>query len=141
MKKILTVTALLLIAALVLSACGNPAEILKAQAEPQVRDMLTALTAGEADAAAALLHPERADGATDAAIGAMIDLLGGREVISCTQVGLSVNTSTGTKGTSRTESGTVHILFSDDTDLQLEYSYVSDGSGEGFAAFQFLVGI
>lgn len=141
MKKLLTVTALLLVFALALSACGSPAELLKPQAEPQIRDMLTALTAGDADSAAALLHPDRADGATDAAIAQMIALLDGREAISCTMVGLNVNTSTGTGGTSRTESGTVHILFDDDTDLQLEYSYVRDKGGEGFSTFQFLVGV
>ncbi|MBQ8236525.1 MAG: hypothetical protein IJZ39_00010 [Oscillospiraceae bacterium] len=138
MKKALTVTALLLVFALTLSACAVD---LTAKAEPQVKEMLTALSAQDAEAAAALLHPDRADDATDAAIAALMALMDGREVASCVQVGLNVHTNTGTGGTARTESGTVHILFADGSDLRLEYSYVSDNSGEGFATFQFLVGI
>lgn len=140
MKKILTVTALLLVFALVLAACDLSIDM-NAQAEPQIREMLTALTAGDGEAAKALLHPSRADGATDAAIAAMIDLLGGREVTSCTQVSLHVNTSAGTKGNARTESGTVHLTCTDGTDLRLQYSHVSDNNGEGFATFEFVVGV
>lgn len=140
MKKLLSVTALLLIFALALSACDMPIDM-TAQAEPYIKEMLTALTAGDLESAEALLHPDRVDGATDTALAAMADLLGGREVESCVQVGINVNASTGTGGSSRTESGTVHILFTDGTDLRLSYSYVSDNAGEGFATFQFLVGI
>lgn len=140
MKKILSITALLLVFALALTACNLDVDI-TAQAEPQIREMLAALTAGDGDAAKALIHPSRVDGATDAAIAAMIDLLGGREVESCTQVSLHVNTSTGTKGTARTESGTVHLLFTDGTDMRLQYAYVSDNNGQGFATFELLVGV
>lgn len=140
MKKILSITALLLVFTLALTACNLDVDI-TAQAEPQIREMLNALTAGDGEAAEAQLHPSRADGATDAAIAAMIDLLGGREVESCTQVSLHVNTSAGTKGTARTESGTVHLLFTDGTDLRLQYAYVSDNNGQGFATFEFLVGV
>lgn len=138
MKKLLSVTALLL--ALALSACDMDLDMTP-QAEPYIKEMLTALTAEDAEAAKALLHPDRPDDATDAALAAMADLLDGREVSSCTQVGLNVHTSTGTRGTSRTESGTVHILFTDGTDLRLSYSYVSDSAGEGFATFEFMVGV
>lgn len=138
MKKILTVTALLLVFALALSACAVD---LTPQAEPYIKQMLTALSAGDLETAEALLHPDRPDDATDAALTALADLLGGREVDSCVQVGINVHTSAGTGGTSRTESGTVHILFTDGTDLRLSYSYVSDKGGEGFATFQFLVGV
>lgn len=140
MKKLLSVTALLLVFVLALSACGMTIDM-TAQAESHIKDMLAALTAGDLEAANALLHPERPDDATDAAMAAMIDLLDGREVDSCVQVSINVHTSTGTGGTSRTESGTVHILFTDGTDLSLSYSYVSDNGGEGFATFQFLVGV
>lgn len=140
MKKILSVTALLLVFALVLTACGLDVDI-TAQAEPHIKEMLTALSAQDLEGAKAQLHPSRADGATDAAIAAMIDLLGGREVESCIQVSLHVNTSAGTKGNSRTESGTVHLLFTDGTDLRLQYAYVSDNNGQGFATFEFLVGV
>lgn len=140
MKKLLSVIALVLVIALALAACEMPIDM-TAQAEPQIKQMLTALSAGDLDAARALLHPDRPDDATDAALTALGDLLGGREVDSCVQVGINVHTSTGTAGTSRTESGTVHILFTDGTDLRLSYSYVSDNGGEGFAIFQFLVGV
>ena len=140
MKKRLPVIALVLVFALALSACEMPIDM-TAQAEPQIKEMLTALSAGDLEAAEALLHPDRVDDATDGALAALADLLGGREVDSCVQVGINIHTSAGTGGTSRTESGTVHILFADGTDLQLSYSYVSDNAGEGFATFQFLVGV
>lgn len=140
MKKLLTVTALVLILALTLSACGMTIDM-TAQAEPHIKEMLTALSAGDLEAAKALLHPDRVDDATDGALEALVALLDGREVASCVQVSINVQTSTGTGGTSRTESGTVHVLFTDDTDLRLSYSYVSDNGGEGFATFQFLVGV
>lgn len=140
MKKLLSLTALLLVLSLALAACNLDVDI-TAQAEPHIKEMLTALSAGDAEAAKAQLHPSRADGATDGAIAAMIDLLGGREVSDCVQVNINVQTSTGTKGHSRTESGMVHLTCTDGTDLRLQYSYVSDNNGAGFATFEFVVGV
>ena len=140
MKKLLSVTALLLVFALTLTACGLDVD-LTAQAEPYIKEMLAVLSAGDADTAKTLLHPNRVDGATDGAIAAMIDLLGGREVSDCVQVTINVEIGTDTKGTARTESGMVHILFTDGTDLRLNYSYVSDNGGAGFATFEFVVGV
>lgn len=139
MKKILTVTALLLVFALLLSACDMD---LTPQAEPYIRQMLTALSTGDADAAKALLHPDRVDEDTGDLLRMLTDLMAGREVERCTQTGINMRSQmAGTGGAYREESGTVQVSLTDGTTLVLSYTYLSNDTGDGFTAFRFMVGI
>lgn len=68
---------------------------------------------------------------------ALVDQRNSREILNCIQTGIDVHT--GAVGSSRTESGTISIRFTDRTDLTLNDMYFSDDTDEGFMKFQFCV--
>lgn len=140
MKRILSVVFLFALCGVLLCGCTLKPE-LTAQAEPFVREMLDALMVEDYDTAEALLHPDMLQGSNEEALEALAGLLEGEEILICTQTSLNVSQSSGTGGSSRTETGSVAIGMTDGTDLRLDYIYLSDSKGEGFVRFRLSVGI
>lgn len=112
----------------------------KMQTAAKVEEMMTALAGDDMDTALSLMHPEVA-GNSEAAIAQMRDYLAGRKMSELNQMGVSVNTSTGTSGQTRREEATFQVIFEDETEVYLSAAYYSDNSGEGFASFQLVLGV
>lgn len=140
MKKLLSCFAVLLVCVMLFCACSFQLG-LTGEAEPHIKEMITALAAEDMGSAKALLHPKRLNDGTDEALAALAGLLNGRKLEAYVQVSINVTNSVGTGGTARTETGTVQLTFDDGTGLYLNYTYFSDKDGEGFQTFQFLVGV
>lgn len=146
MKRILTVTAIVLLAACLLTACNfntNFSDTMgttAAESTGKVENMLQALADGNTDAALALMHPDAVDKAENP-IAQMSDFLAGRAVAEMNQTNLRVNTSSGTAGKTRQEVTNFQVILEDGTELYVAATYYSDKTGEGFVSFQLVLGV
>ena len=111
-----------------------------AESTERVSQMLQALADGDTDAALALMHPEAVDKAGKF-MDQMRDFLAGRAVAEMEQVGVRVNTSTGTAGKSHQEITNFQVRLEDGTEIYVAATYYSNNAGEGFVSFQLVLGI
>lgn len=140
MKKIISLAAVVLACAVLLCACSGGLD-LTAEAEPLIQEMLTALSAGDLDAAEALLHPTMTD--ARGGLEEIADYLDGRSATRCVQNSLNFSSNFSTRGSVKTESGTLQVTLEDGSVLQLTYTYESNSDGSGFTSFsvRFTLGV
>lgn len=145
MKRMFAVVAMLL-ALCLLTGCSfttNYSDNMgktETESREKVEDMLQALADGDTDAALALMHPEAVDKA-GSFMDQMRDFLAGRNVAQMEQVGVRVNTSTGTAGKSRQEVTNFQVRLEDGTEIYVAATYFFNNAGEGFVSFQLVLGI
>ena len=146
MKKRLAWVAVVVAVMLLVTGCSfttnffNNTEMATMKAKDKVTEMMTALTAGDTDAARALMHPNRKETA-EAGIQQMIELLDSRKVASLDLQGVNVSTRSGTSGEARQEQGTFRMELEDGTVFFLSAVHFTDGTGEGFISFQLVLGV
>lgn len=146
MKRMLSLLVLALAAACLLSAChfttnfsdstGNT----EMETVVQVEKMLEALSAGDRNAALALMHEEKA-AVSETGLIQMSDYLAGRSVAEMVQQGVNVKTSSGTGGTARQEQGTFQITLEDGTVFTILAVHLSNSTGKGLISFQMVLGV
>lgn len=145
MKRKYSLLVLVLAVACLLSAChvttnfsdstGNTAM----ESIPQVEQMLEALAFGDINTALTLMHEEKT-AASESGLAQMSDYLAGRKVTEMKQLGVNVNTSNGTSGTTRQEQGTFQITLEDGTEFVIVAVHLSNGTEKGFISFQLVLG-
>ncbi len=134
MKRVFACILAALLMASMLSGCGLD---LKSESEPYFEDMMEALSNGDADEAMELLHPDVAeDDDTEEGVQSLIDLLDGREMEDYKRTGVNIHSSVNTTGKTKQETCTYEIELDDGTELEVEFEYVSNRDGEGFAVFK-----
>ena len=145
MKKIICFTLGLLALLGCLTACSftqNVSGVMAGEAEatPKVEEMMAALADDNASDAKALLHPQVA-ATSDTAIAQMSSYLAGRKASAIELKSITVNTSTGTAGTTRQERITYQVTLTDNAIIFLNVVYLSNSQGTGFASFQVVLGV
>ena len=145
MKKLLCVCVCVIMLLSCLTACNfhsnlnDSTGITKFDAHPQIEKMLAALTAGDTDAALALMHPDVREQA-DYAVAQTSEYLQGRSVVSLETVNRSVYTSKGSAGNIRQESGTLRVTMDQAETVAISVVYLTSDAGEGFSSFQVVLG-
>jgi len=135
MKKHLCI---IMLAALLVTLVGcNFAEFLQMKSEPQVEQMLAALSEGDAELALSLMHPEEADAER---IAQLIDYLDGRQVEKMTRTGIHKSAHAGVGNTYKEESASFMLQLDDGTNITLSVVYLTDSDGEGFSTFSIQLG-
>ena len=112
----------------------------EAEATPKVEEMMAALSAANTADAKALLHPQAAETA-ESAIAQMSAYLAGRKASAIELISITVNTSTGTAGTTRQERVGYRVTLNDDAVIYINAVYLSNNQGTGFASFQIVLGV
>lgn len=146
MKRILAVTAMVLLAACLLTACNfttnfsDTVGATAAESTEKVEEMLQALTDGDTDAALALMHPDAVERSGNP-IAQMSNFLAGRTVAEMNQTGVRVNSSAGSSGKTRQEVTNFQVILEDGTEIYIAATYYSDKAGAGFVSFQLVLGI
>ena len=134
MKRLFACILALLLMASMLSGCGLD---LKSESEPYFEDMMEALSDGDTDEAMELLHPDVAeDEDAEAGVQSLIDLLDGREMEDYKRTGVNIYSGVNTEGKTKQESCTYEVELEDGTELSVEFEYVTNRDGEGFAVFK-----
>lgn len=134
MKRLFACILALMLMASMFSGCSFD---LKSETEPLFEDMMEALSDGDAEEAMELLHPEvAADEDTEAGIQSLIDLLDGREMEDFKRTGFNIYSGVNTGGKTKEESCTYEVELDDGTELEVEFEYVTNRDGEGFAVFK-----
>ena len=132
MKRLFACILALLLMASMLSGCGLD---LKSESEPCFEDMMEALSAGDVDEGLDLMHPDVAEDA-EAGVQSLIDLLDGREMEDYMRTGVNIYSGVNTGGKTKQESCTYEVELEDGTELSVEFEYVTNRDGEGFAVFK-----
>ena len=145
MKKIICFTLVLLALLSCLTACNFTQNVSgaiagEAEATPKVEEMMAVLADNNAPDAKVLLHPQVAE-TSDDAIAQMSDYLAGRKASAIELMGITVNTSTGTAGTTRQERVGYRVTLDDDAVIYINAVYLSNNQGNGFASFQIVLGV
>ena len=145
MKKIICFTLVLLALLGCLTACNFTQNISgaiagEAEATPKVEEMMAALADDNAPDAKALLHPQVTE-TSDNAIAQMSAYLAGRKASAIELISITVNTSTGTAGTTRQERVGYRVALNDDAVIYINAVYLSNNQGTGFASFQIVLGV
>lgn len=145
MKKTISILLVLLMSLAMLTACNftsnytPPPGAKQMEGMPAVEKMLEALTMGDVETSASLLHPNMTDGET--AIGQMVRYIAGRKITNLEQVGLNVHKSSGTAGDVTQEKGTFYVELEDGEQFYLSVYYLIDNNGSGIQSFQIVLGI
>lgn len=131
MKKTLTVLCLVLAGCILLTACGEFSDI-----KGEVQRMFTALSAGDAQTAAAMLHPAIAVQLEDpqGQLQQIIDLLAGRSVSEIKQTYYYTGFKLTGQFIGKELKGVFDVVLNDGTVCQLQAIYF-DGNQKGFASF------
>ena len=145
MKKIICFGLVLLALLGCLTACNFTQNISgaiagEAEATSKVEEMMAALADENTSAAKALLHPQVAE-TSDNAIAQMSAYLAGRKASAIELISISINTSTGTAGTTRQEQVDYRVALNDDVVIYINAVYLSNNQGTGFASFQIVLGV
>lgn len=135
MKKFLGFTAVFLVLALSLCACSIN---LSSEAEPAVREMLSALAAEDLDAAVELLHPASRQETDRAGMEELAEFLNGRAVTAYSPEEFNIVNRVGTSD--KTETGTAKVTLDDNTTIYVKYVYETTTDGKGFTTFRISVG-
>lgn len=144
MKKIVCFTLVLLVLGS-LTACNfthNMSGMAAGEAEstPKIEEMMIALAENRTADAKALLHPQAAE-ASDDAIAQMSAYLAGRKATTMELTNITVNSSTGTAGTTRQERVAFQVTLTDGAVIYISAVYLSNNQGAGFATFQLVLGV
>lgn len=138
MKKLFVCVLAVLLMASMLSGCGLD---LKSESEPYFEEMMEALSAGDVDEALELMHPEAAeDDDVEEGVQSLIDLLDGREMEDYKRTGVNIYSGVNAAGKIKQETCTYEIELDDGTEMEVEFEYVSNRDGEGFARFKLSLG-
>ena len=145
MKRLIGFALVLVLLLGCMTACNftqNMAGALAGETEaaPKVEEMMKALAEDRISDAKALMHPQVAE-KSDNAIAQMSDYLAGREVSAMELRSISVNTSAGTSGKSRQERVAYQVTLTDGAVIYLNVVYFSNNDGNGFSAFQLVLGV
>lgn len=134
MKRLFTCILALLLMVTMISGCSFD---LKSETEPLFEEMMEALSDGDAEEAMELLHPDVAEAEdTEAGIQSLIDLLDGREMEDFKRTGFHIYNGVNTGGKIKQETCTYQVELDDGTELEVEFEYVTNRDGEGFAVFK-----
>lgn len=145
MKKVLCLLAAAVLLC-VMTGCtfnahfSDSTGIAKMQSAPKVETLLEALADEDPDNEFAYIHPE-AEEKSEAALAQLKQFLAGRDVRALEQQSASVNTSSGTNGNSRMEKGVFLVTLEDQTTFYISATHLTNSEGEGFASFQFVLGL
>ena len=145
MKRTMCFVLVLLIAVAVLVSCNytmNKSGVLagESRSEPKVKDMLSALAAGEISEALGMMHPSVAN-RSQPAINQMSEYLYGREGASIEQISINISTTNGNSGVSEQEEAVYRVTMADGSVVYLNVVYFADAVGVGFASFQLVLGV
>lgn len=143
MKKMICALAVLMCVVCLLTACNftsSTSGLSTAQSAEKVEEMMSALAGGDAQGALELMHPDASEG-KEASLDQMADFLSGRKMTSLMQVGITVNTSTGTGGTTRQEKVSYKAELEDGSTVYLSVTYRTDNARAGFVSFQIVLGV
>ena len=141
MKKVICFTLVLLALLGCLTACNFTQNMSGGiEATPKVEEMMAALADDNAPDAKALLHPQVTE-TSDNAIAQMSAYLAGRKASAIKLISITVNTSTGTAGTTRQEQVGYRVTLNDDAVIYINAVYLSNNQGTGFASFQIVLGV
>lgn len=134
MKRLFACILAVLLMASMFSGCSFD---LKSETEPLFEEMMEALSDGDSDEAMELLHPDVAEAEdTEAGIQSLIDLLDGREMEDFERTGVNIYNGVNAGGKIKQESCTYQVELDDGTELEVEFEYVTNRDGEGFAVFK-----
>ena len=131
MKKTVTVLGLVLAVCILLTACGASSDI-----KGEVQLMFTALSSGDTETAAAMLHPTIAAQLEDSQgqLQQIVDLLAGRSVTEIKQTYYYTGFKLTGQFTGKEIKGVFDVVLNDGTVCQLQAIYF-DGNQKGFASF------
>ena len=136
---------LLVVAMLVsLSACSflrtQSSGIGKSDYKEEGQMLLDALSAGDLDAAVALMHP---DVKKDANMGLhqIAAYLSGRKVVSMEQMRINKQSNTDLQGTASLEQAGFDLKLDDGSVCSVSLAYLKDSAGEGFSSVQLILGV
>ena len=138
MKRVFACFLAALLMASMLSGCGLD---LKSESEPCFEDMMEALSAGDVDEGLELMHPDVAEEAdTEYGIQSMVDFLDGREMEDFKRTGVNIHSNVDLQGKTKQETCTYEVELDDGTEILVEFEYLSDREGEGFAYIRLSLG-
>ena len=145
MKKIICVALALLLLLSCLTACDITQSMVDAieegaEATPKVEKMMAALADHNVADAKALLHPQLTEISDDAIIQ-MSDYLAGRTVSAMELENINTTSSAGVGGKIRQERLAYQVTLTDGAVIYLNVIHVSGSEGEGFTAFQIVLGV
>ena len=145
MKKFVCFSLVILALIGCLTACNFASNLSGALADnatatPKVEEMMTALVNNHTAEAKALMHPQ-ANKEMDDAIAQMTSYLAGRDVDSIELINININTSNGTAGKARQEQVGYKVTLDDSEIIYINAVYLSNNNGDGFIAFQLVLGL
>lgn len=113
----------------------------KMQSKEQVGAIMAELAAGDVDGALKLMHPTVVLQEAENACNQMSTYLAGRKMIDMELTEINIHTSAGTSGKVRQEDAAFKVILDDDTNIYINFTYLSNRTGEGFLTFQIVLGM